>query len=333
MRTLYHAQHTRTLLVAAMMVCVFACTVFSAESLLYYEAQAVGGYVTTTGKTIGYSLHPDDAMQHPSIGFDYIGRISGTTGDKASIFLQGRLAYIDDTTTAQGQLYNAYLNVKSSGNNFWVGHNRPAFGLSSVFDTHALLLPTLVMYGYGFDRDWGVGFRRDTDWGTALFSLTSGSGMPLYAEGNYFAAARVGRGVLNRDNYDLGVSLGYGSLADDMGYYRKSDMHIPFSAANVDYTLLWNQYAVRSEYLLGTRDNKAVQSLFLRLGMSMFDEGRGTIEVQPTYTKNGNDEGLYRALGMSYQLTASCTLRCMYHYDPIMNDERIVVQTYIYNRL
>ena len=63
------------------------------------------------------------------------------------------------------QVYNAYLKVKTPGPYVWVGHNRPAFGLSSYFDSHGLLLRTLAIQGFGYDRDWGVGMYKDFSWG------------------------------------------------------------------------------------------------------------------------------------------------------------------------
>ena len=63
------------------------------------------------------------------------------------------------------QVYNAYFKVKTPGPYVWVGHNRPAFGLGSYFDSHGLLLRTLAIQGFGYDRDWGGGLYKDFSWG------------------------------------------------------------------------------------------------------------------------------------------------------------------------
>ena len=78
--------------------------------------------------------------------------------DIGTLAVQARLAYDpEEGGKAQFQLYNAYFRYKAGFADIWAGHSRPALGLSSVLDSHALLLPTLAMTGYGFDRDWGVG--------------------------------------------------------------------------------------------------------------------------------------------------------------------------------
>ncbi len=98
--------------------------------------------------------------------------------------------------------------MKTPGPYVWVGHNRPAFGLGSYFDSHGLLLRTLAIQGFGYDRDWGVGLYKDFSWGDISASGTTGSGMPVYTKGNYMTAARVSYGVLSQDNFNVGFSLG-----------------------------------------------------------------------------------------------------------------------------
>jgi hypothetical protein len=129
-----------------------------AKSYLFYlEAQGVAGYSSALKKGILYSLSQEDAMQKPSLGFDYIQRISGETRDYGALALQVRLAYNNEgSKKIELQVYNAYLRYKAGFSDLWIGHNRPAMGLSSTLDSHGLLLPTLAMTGFGFDRE---GFR------------------------------------------------------------------------------------------------------------------------------------------------------------------------------
>ena len=162
-------------------------------------------------------------MQKPSLGFDYIKRFSGESGDVATFALQGRLAMMVDPkkmrteVKLEPQVYNAYLKVKTPGPYVWVGHNRPAFGLSSYFDSHALLLRTLAIQGFGYDRDWGVGLYKDFSWGDIAATATTGSGMPIYFRGNYMTAARASYGVLSRDNYEPRFFPGLRQYARDHG--------------------------------------------------------------------------------------------------------------------
>ena len=91
------------------------------------------------GKPIYYSMNPDAEMQKPSLGFDYLQRFSGESGDWATFALQGRLALTvngedgANEIKLEPQIYNAYFKVKTPGPYVWVGHNRPAFGLSLLF--------------------------------------------------------------------------------------------------------------------------------------------------------------------------------------------------------
>ncbi len=144
-------------------------------SLFYLEAQAVGGYSSAAREAIYYSMMPLDAMQKPGVGFDWLARLSGEGGDFGVVGVQARLAYNHEPDReVQLQLYNAWFKYKAGFADLWIGHDRPALGLSSYFDTHGLLLPTLAMMGWGFDRDWGAGFYRDFPWGNLAGSLTDG---------------------------------------------------------------------------------------------------------------------------------------------------------------
>jgi len=175
---------------AALTLAAGAALPLKAQSYLFYlELQGVGGYSTAAKKLVYYSQEQLEVMQKPSLGFDYIQRFSGESGDFAILAVQGRLAWnAAEGKTLEPQLYNAYLKFKLKPFDLWIGHERPSFGLASVLDSHGLLLQPLDMRGYGFDRDWGVGAQRDYRWGSAAASLTAGSGMPLYFKGNYLAA-------------------------------------------------------------------------------------------------------------------------------------------------
>ena len=61
---------------------------FAGSRLLYFEAEGVGGYSSEKDGVIYYSVDKADVMQKPSIGFDYVERLSGETGDFLEIFGQ-----------------------------------------------------------------------------------------------------------------------------------------------------------------------------------------------------------------------------------------------------
>ncbi|MGE5842430.1 MAG: hypothetical protein ACM335_09145, partial [Deltaproteobacteria bacterium] len=163
---------------------VSAGPVFGKSYLLYLEAQGVVGYDTAEDEAIYYSMNPLDEMQKPSVGFDYVQRFSGEAGDWGTFALQMRLAYNEEYRETedrefQVQFYNAFFKYKAGFADLWIGHNRIAFGLASYLDSHALLLQPLAFFGYGYDRDWGVGATRDFDWGNVSLSYSTGTGMPI----------------------------------------------------------------------------------------------------------------------------------------------------------
>lgn len=318
-----------------LLLTVFAAGRISAQSsLFYFEAQGVAGYSSALDKWVYYSLHPDDAMQKPSLGFDYLQRFSRETGDFAVLAVQARLAWdAEGEEKLEPQLYNAYLKFKLPAVDFWVGHNRQAFGLSSAFDVHSQILPTLMMYGYGYDRDWGAGLGRDFSRGSWGLSLTTGSGMPLEFSGNYLFSGRLSLGVLNRDNWSLGLSGAYGEALETMGYAYLSTDPKPFQMAGLDITHVWNNLENRLEAMAGRKFGVDAWAVFWRLGVNLLEEERLKWELQPIVTREGGESGLKLATGLSFAATVDLTLRVMYAYDREEQDSRVVFQVYYYKRI
>jgi hypothetical protein len=303
-------------------------------TLFYLELQAVGAYSTASGTVEPFSLMPDDVMQKPSLGFDFIRRFSGRSRDIGLLAVQARLAYDEEGERAlQPQLYNAYFRLKTKPVNIWLGHSRPALGLSSVLDSHALLLPAPAMLGYGFDRDWGVGLEKDLSWGGAAASLTTGSGMPLYFKGNYLAAARVFKGVLARDNYSVGLSLSYGRILETMGYTLVDPEPFAWSSVGLDGTYVWRNLENRAELAFAKREGDVFFQFFWRAGLSLLDEGRLKVEVQPYLATSGEELEYALASGLTYLLNADLAGRFMVYYDHERRDVRFAVQLYLYKRL
>ena len=311
---------------------IFTATeAYANQSLFYLEAQVVGGYLSVENGPIFYSMDQMDTMQKPSIGFDYIQKFSSASGDWGSMAIQARLAYDkDEKYYVEPQLYNAYVKIKTTPADIWIGHDRPAAGLSSYFDSHGLLLPTLAMLGFGFDRDWGAGLYRDFDWGNMALSGTTGTGMPVYFENNYYITGRIGIGVLSRDNYTIGLSGSYGKIKETMGYHLLLDTPVLFSAGGVDAAFFINNFEIRIEGIAGKKDNLFAGAAFARFGVNLMEEERLKIEVQPVYLRTAGEDNWQTYAGMSFKITGDFTARAMYAYDYVMDDHRVIFQLYYY---
>src|SRR3972149_1347096 len=100
----------KTLLICPILLCL-AYPAQAADYLLYFEAQGIFGYSSQLNRAPYYSMNPDAEMQKPSLGFDYIKRFSGESGDIATLAVQGRLALIvdGDNYKLEAPIHNAYL--------------------------------------------------------------------------------------------------------------------------------------------------------------------------------------------------------------------------------
>ncbi len=330
------------ILIIYLLLSLPAVTAQGADHLLYFEAQGVAGYSSALKKTIFYSMNPDAEMQKPSLGFDYLKRFSGETGDWGTLAFQGRLALTEDrddeelasnSYQLEPQVYNAYIKIKTRGPYVWVGHNRPAFGLASYFDSHGLLLRTLAIQGFGYDRDWGAGLYKDFSWGDFSASATTGTGMPIETKGNYMTAMRASYGVQSQDNFNLGFSLAHGSTLDTMGYKLRDPEPLAMQLAAVDLTILRDNLEHRFDVLAGRWLDKDTYALFYRFGVNFDPEGRLKIEAQPTYWKFGEEKDYQLALCLSSQATSNLTVRTEYIYDQLTDDHRIYLQLYYYRPL
>lgn len=325
---------SKKFLLAALAILLFPVLAFSQSHLFYLEAQAVVGYSEALKRAIFYSISQQDAMQKPSLGFDYIQRLSGKARDYGALAIQVRLAYNHSGgKKVEPQIYNAYFKYKAGFSDLWVGHNRPALGLSSFLDSHAQLLSTLSMMGYGFDRDWGFGFYRDSKKGNLSLSFTTGSGMPLYLRGNYLFAARVSRGILAQENFSLGFSLAYGKILETMGYHLMMPDPIPFQFVGADWTYLWNNFESRVELMAGKKIEERTFLIFWRFGVNFLAENRLKLEIQPLYWKMKNSSEYELSAGITFQLNADLAFRSMVQYRHASQDKRIVLQVYYYKGL
>jgi hypothetical protein len=329
---------SRIVVLVILVLMIWVSPAFAKSYLLYLEAQGVGGYDSVKDGPVYYSMNPLDVMQKPSVGFDYLQRFSSETGDWGSFALQMRLAYNESYRTSgedefQPQIYNAFFKYKAGFADLWIGHNRIAFGLGSYLDSHGLLLQPLDMYGYSYDRDWGVGANRDFEWGNVSFSYSTGTGFPLRFDGNYLFSARAAYGVLSRDNYNVGFSSSYGKPLETIGYDVLSPEPVKTFLVGTDFTYLWNNIENRFEAVAGEKGSENTYALLWRIGVNFLEEDRLKLEFQPVYRYIGADWNYELNGGVTYKLTSDFTLRGVYTYDDEMKDNRFVVQIYWYYKL
>jgi len=302
--------------------------------LFYLELQAVAAYIRPPAEVVLYSHDRHEAMQRPSLGFDAVARIPGRAADLGVAALQVRLAYeADRPSKLELQVYNAFVKLKLGFGDIWAGHNKPALGLSSALDSHAELLQPMTMQGVGFDRDWGLGLSRDFAWGSGQVSLTAGSGMSLRLDGNYLASGRIARGVLDRDNYAIGLSAAAGRTLDVMGLRVLSPGPKAFRCVSLDGSALWRRLESRVEIAFGTNRDETLFAFFWRGSLRLLEADRLRLEAQPVYVRSDRGRGWEIAGGLSYRVNADLTLRSMAVWDPARKDRRVVVQAYYYKAL
>ncbi|MDH4198200.1 MAG: hypothetical protein OEW05_12365 [Candidatus Aminicenantes bacterium] len=304
------------------------------STLLFLELQGVVAYSSAARGVQLYSLLADDVMQKPSLGFDLVHKLSGRTRDYGTLAVQARLAYDENRSgRVEFQLYNAYLKMKAGFADIWVGHNRPAWGLSTILDNHGLLLPALAMLGFGFDRDWGFGLSKDTLWGSAALALTTGSGMPLHIKGNYLLSGRVSRGDLLRENVSFGLSAAFGRVLETMGYHLIEDEPVNLGSLALDVSYFWRNMESRADVMVGRKAGQNFVALFWRQSLVALEEGRLRLDFQPVLVKSGPDWTSWLGAGASYQASRDIALRTMVWRDGQRNDTRLVFQIYYYRNI
>jgi hypothetical protein len=304
------------------------------STLFFLEVQGVVAYSSAARGLQPFSLIADEVMQKPSLGFDLVHKLSGRTRDFGTLAVQARLAYDERRSgRVEFQLYNAYLKMKAGFADIWVGHSRPAWGLSTILDNHGLLLPTLAMLGFGFDRDWGFGLNKDYEWGGAALALTTGSGMPLHFKGNYLVSGRVSRGDLLKENVTFGLSAAFGRVLEVMGYQLMEDEPVGLASLAFDFSYFWRNMESRAEVMVGRKAGQNFLALFWRQGLVALAEGRFRLDLQPVLVKSGPDWKSWLGACVSYQASPDIALRTMVWRDGERNDTRLVFQVYYYRNL
>ncbi|MDR2733159.1 MAG: hypothetical protein LBC99_00780 [Spirochaetota bacterium] len=319
----------KRVLLAAFLFILAVFPVYAASSLLFLELQGVVGYSVTEDDFVLHSGHAHDTMQKNGIGFDFIQKFSGESGDVGMGALQMRLVWDDAEKRIQPQVYNAYLKFKIGGGDIWAGHNRIAFGAVSYWDTHADLLQPLSMQGFGFDRDWGIGYSYDFADGDLGIAISTGSGMGLKFRGNWLATSRFSLGILDQDNYTIGFSCMGGRIPDVMGYVITGDP-VPILIGGLDFAWNHGRFGHKAEFDCGTRADTFALAALYRLSYNLLEEDRLKLEVQGVYASREGMEDLFLAGGVTFRITADLAARVMYQAELIMGDQSLVLQIYWY---
>lgn len=318
-------------LLAVIVLSVLTATVFGDNNLLFIEVQGIAAYHTDED-LIFYSHHPHDVMQKPSLGVDYISRLRTRTRDWGYFALQARLAYDKyKDYYLEPQLYNAYLNIKLRTYDLWLGHNKPALGLSSYLDNHALLLTDNSMGKLNFDRDWGAGLTLERQRYDFKGSITTGSGMPLYLKDSYLLAGRVGFGDLARDNWTIGISAAYGEVLMSMGYQIMHDkMTHSLLLAGTDFSYRYLNWELKSDLLAGSYHSDLAYTFLARLGHYLLPEDRLALELQNIFEETNGKSSQSYAIQMSYRLTPYTTVRALYEFLNPQDQHKVALQLYYY---
>ena len=246
--------------------------------------------------------------------------------------MQFRLAWDEhEKSKLQPQLYNAFINMKAREFDVWVGHNKPALGLSSYLDNHALLLSDNSMSGLAFDRDWGIGMVMDRSITSFRTSLTTGSGMPLYAKGNYLWGARLGYKDISRDNYTLGISASRGKILKSMGYeIMHGKKQHELMTGGFDASLRYLDWEAKTDLQYGSYDTDPAHALLGRLSHYLLPEDRASIEIQALLGELKGARTQEYSAGLMYRISADFTIRAAYSWQEPASSQALALQIYYY---
>lgn len=302
------------------------------SNILFFEAQGLMAYTDSHSGWQAYSHHPHDAMQKPSVGIDYLGRIRTPSKDLGYVSLQFRLAYDEDEPDKiQAQVYNAFVNGKTRWADVWIGHNKTAIGLNSYLDNHALLLADNTMSGLNFDRDWGVGIKHDGgNWNLNL-SAGTGSGMPLYVGENYLLGSRLAWGDLSRSNATIGLSLAKGNVLKSMGYHvMHNNKKHPMLLGGMDIGWRYLDFDLKTDLLYGSYDDDPAYALVARSAYYPLPEDRLGIELQFQANELKSTKSTAYSAGLAYRINSDFTLRSTNVLQEPEGIQTIALQVYFY---
>lgn len=316
--------------------------VFGGASFFYKELNLMGGY-STRDKWVDRN---DDMLS--SVGFEYYGKFSNEYGDYMTADLQMSIAYDSTKNSRDGwglQVQNAWLEYKySQYTKLKVGHFDAAFGLEPLLDTHSTLLQTLAGQNIGFTRDWGVEYRGlypYFDYEAAL-QLGSGQGTIRRQDGSYLFTTRIGTPATK--NLQGGISFMNGRVLkpDGMRVWPKNELLAEGTTTKtrvgVDGQYLYGPYLFKAEAAYGKEDKNNVLGCLAEIDYTLPSNQKCEFELQfkswLNDLKPSSTEFSTMALGVTYKLTQSSTIRAAYFHgfhltdDSFREENKVIVQYY-----
>jgi hypothetical protein len=258
-------------------------------SLYNWEVQAITGYHD--------GLTAQGLPQMNSIGGIQFHKFANESGDWAALNLQFDLAWTGaplnesnrlgtslltqyNMRPLQFRLHQADFELKRFGpfTTLWVGHNRPAFGLNPVLDTHGTTWHSFAMQSLGVEEDWGLGgngYLGSTDW---RFSLTTHSDMAINDKGG-LAALRWGFGDPTETSTFWGVSAA-GGFVQAQSWNLGID---PLWEGRLggDLRTTWGRLGIQTELVSGYLNEMSLWGMWLRLPFQIVPE---TLFLSPQYS-------------------------------------------------
>ena len=118
-----------------------------------------------------------------------------------------------------------------------------------------------------------------------------------------------------------------------MGYTLADPDPAAWTAAGLDWSFAWRNLESRAEILVGRRGGAGTFLAFWRPGLSLLEEGRLKIELQPALMRRAGDWDYSLGSGLTYLFNADLAGRFMVLRDSAGPGMRFVVQLYYYKRL
>ncbi len=146
-------------------------------------------------------------------------------------------------------------------------------------------------------------------------------------------AARLSWGVLNADNWNVGLSAAAGRTMETMGNRILDGDPGQTTLAALDATWLVNAFEHRFEADIGKLRDEKAWAVFYRLGWVLDGEARWKAEAQPQYLSLAEDGAFGFSLCLSWLATADLTIRAQYDYNDAGEDHRVLVQLYYYKQV
>lgn len=298
-------------------------------SLYNWEAQAIAGYHD--------GLTAQGLPQVNSIGGIYFQKFAGSGGDWGALNLQFDLAWMGSTLDVPHplgtslsinymdrpllfRLHQADFELKRLGmfTTLWVGHNRPAFGLNPVLDTHGTTWHSFAMQNLGVEEDWGVGgngYLGSTDY---RFSVTTHSDMAIDDKGA-LAALRWGFGDPTETSTFWGVSAA-GGFVQEHSWRQEFDPTWETRLGG-DFRTTWGRLGIQAELVYGMQDESSVSGGWLRLPFQIVPETLFLSPQASEFTMQGM-ETTQAQLELEYKPISWLSLRLgeQYNQNPMMGE-------------